>query len=84
MVETMRTIIGNTLCGGLIFLAAYSNVYALSGNIKMEVRSELGASSEVAIGRPFTIDVIVEEVNGSIQAPALKGLDGFSVHLSGV
>lgn len=84
MVGAMRKIIGNIVVSGLILITACINVHLVAGKIRMEIRSESGISQQVALGRPFVIDVIVDEVHGSVQTPTLKGLDGFDVHLSGV
>lgn len=77
MVEKMIKIIGKS-----IFLLSFL-VTCLDARVIMEIRSEGEISNRVAVGRPFTLDVVVDDVYGSIQAPTIKGLDGCVVRLVG-
>ena len=65
-------------CCSVLFFAMY-----LDARVTMEIRSEGNVPHQVAVGRPFTLDVVVDDVYGSIQAPTIKGLDGHSVRLTG-
>ena len=57
----------------------------LHARVTMEIRAEDGAArNQVIIGQPFTLEVVIDDVYGSIQAPIVKGLDTHAHGLSGV
>jgi hypothetical protein len=56
----------------------------LNAGITMSVRTDSGATNQVVVGQPFTIEVVIDDVYGSIQAPKIKGLQGFSHSLNGM
>lgn len=78
MVEKMRKIVGKIfiLCFGLT--ASF-----IEARISMEIRTENGATNQVVVGQPFTLDVIIDDVYGSVQTPTVKGLNGFVARQSG-
>ena len=78
MVEKMGKIVGKFF---ICFVSCV--VIFLDARVAMEIRTEGGAQNQVIVGQPFTIDVIVDDVYGSIQAPTIKGLQGFVTRLAG-
>lgn len=78
MVEKMGKIVGK------IFISFISlAVVFLDARVSMEIRTENGAQNRVVVGQPFTLEVSIDDVYGSIQAPKIKGLDKFVVRQSG-
>jgi hypothetical protein len=78
MVEKMDKIVGNIVIGFLSLVTI-----CLDARIVMELRTENGAQNQVVVGQPFTLDVIIEDLYGSVQAPTIKGLNGFAARQSG-
>ena len=78
MVEKMRKIVGK-ICILFFSLA----VICLDARVSMEIRTESGVKNQVVVGQPFILDVIIDDVYGSIQAPAIKGLNRFVARQSG-
>lgn len=69
---------------GKVFIFFLSlSVVCLNARVTMEVRTDNGAQNQVVVGQPFTLDVVIDEVYGSIQTPTIKGLNGFAVRQSG-
>jgi len=50
----------------------------------MELSTEHGAHDQVFIGQPFTVDVVIEDVYGSVQAPEIKGFEGLVAKRTGI
>lgn len=78
MVEKMVKIVGKVLVFFLSFFAI-----CLNARITMEIRNEGGTQNQVVIGQPFTLEVVIDEVYGSVQTPTIKGLDGNVCRLAG-
>jgi hypothetical protein len=78
MVEKMRKIFGKIFIIFIVFISAFSNA-----RVSMEVRTESGQQNQVVVGQPFTLEVTIDDVYGSIQVPKIKGLDKFVVRQSG-
>lgn len=78
MVEKMVKIVGKVLIFFLSFFAI-----CLNARITMEIRTENGVQNQVVIGQPFTLEVVIDDVYGSVQAPIIKGLDGSVCRLAG-
>ncbi|HLW72631.1 MAG TPA: BatD family protein, partial [Candidatus Babeliales bacterium] len=74
----MDKIVGNIVIGFLSLVTI-----CLDARIVMELRTENGAQNQVVVGQPFTLDVIIEDLYGSVQAPTIKGLNGFAARQSG-
>jgi hypothetical protein len=77
MVEKMDKIVGK-VCIFFIMCAA-SFVYA---GVRMELRTD-NNSNQVVVGQPFTVDVVIEDVYGSVQTPEIRGLEKFTVKRTG-
>jgi len=68
---------------GKIFIICCSFIsFFADARIFMEVRTENGTNRVVA-GQPFTLDVVIDEVYGSVPMPTIKGLDNFAHRQSG-
>lgn len=78
MVEKMVKIVGRFLVLFLSFVGA-----SLSARVTMNVRVEGHEQNQVVIGQPFTLEVVIDEVYGSVPAPVIKGLDGCVYSLAG-
>ena len=78
MVEKMFKIVGKIFISFIALAALF-----LNAGVSMEIRTEGGAKNQVVVGQPFTLDVVIEDVYGSIQTPIIKGLDGFVARQSG-
>jgi hypothetical protein len=78
MVEKMGKIIGR-----ILLLLSFFMLDA-HARISMEVRTENGQSNQVIVGQPFIIDVVIEDLQGSVQAPTIKGLDAFVARRTGM
>lgn len=78
MVEKMGKIVGKIFIGFLSLVAVF-----LDARVVMEIRTENGKQNNVVVGQPFTLEVTVDDVYGSIQAPKIKGLDKFVARQSG-
>jgi len=79
MVEKMGKIVGKFL------LCIFSSIVIfIDARVSMEVRTEGGTNNQVIVGQPFVLDVIIEDVYGSVQAPTIKGLDNFVAKRTGM
>jgi hypothetical protein len=78
MVEKMGKIVGKIF----IFFISCTTLF-LDARVTLELRSE-GVQNQVIVGQPFTLDVVIEDVYGSVQAPTIKGLDGFVAKRTGM
>lgn len=78
MVEKMLKIVGNIF---IFFLSC--SVALLNARITMEVRAEGLSNNQVMLGKPFTIDVVIDEIQGSVSTPIIKGSDGCAMRLVG-
>ncbi len=78
MVEKMVRIIGKI---GLLVIGFF--VMHIDARITMKIRSENETHNQVIVGQPFTLEVIIDDVYGSVQAPIIKGLDGCICQLVG-
>ena len=78
MVEKMYKIVGKIFIG-IVSLA----ITFLDARVSMEIRTECGSKNHVVVGQPFTLDVVVDDVYGSIQTPTIQGLNGFVARQSG-
>ncbi|HLJ31210.1 MAG TPA: BatD family protein [Candidatus Babeliales bacterium] len=69
---------------GKIFIICCSvmSLY-IDARIYMEVRTENDTQNRVVVGQPFTLDVVIDDVYGSIPSPTIKGLDKFPHRQSG-
>lgn len=56
----------------------------MDARVSMEIRPENGVHGQVVIGQPFIIDVIIDDVQGSVQVPTIKGLERFNAHRTGM
>lgn len=79
MVEKMVKILGKIVGS---FLMSFC-VMALQARVTMEVRTESGVKNQVTVGQPFTLEVVVDDVYGSIHSPTINGLDSFAAKLAG-
>lgn len=77
MVEKMGKIVGK-IC--ILFCSIFT--LFIEARIFMEVRTENGTNCVVA-GQTFTIDVVIDEVYGSVSVPTIQGLDKFPSRQSG-
>lgn len=69
---------------GKIFIICISFItFFVDARIYMEVRTENGTGNRVVVGQPFTLDVVIDEVHGSIPAPTIQGLNNFVARQSG-
>lgn len=78
MVVKMGKIVGNFF---IIFISFVT--FLIDARISMEVRTENGTTNRVVVGQPFTVDVVIDEVYGSIPAPIIQGLNNFAARQSG-
>lgn len=72
MVENMVKIVGKFL---IILLSVISFIDA---RISLEIRTNNGTANQVVVGQPFTLDVVIDEVYGSVPMPTIKGLEKFN------
>lgn len=79
MVENMVKIVGRFFISALIFF-----IVTLDARVSMEIRSENGMRDQVVVGQPFILDVVVDDVYGSVKAPTIKGLGSFNVQGAGI
>ncbi len=79
MVENMGKIVGKIFITIIIFF-----IITVDARVSMEIRSENGTRDRVVLGQPFVLDVVVDDVYGSVQAPVIKGLEQFNVQRTGV
>ncbi len=80
MVEKMVKIVGKVaVCMIVMCVATF-----LNAGISMSLRTDGGSANQVVVGQPFTIDVVIDNVYGSVQAPVVKGLGGFTHGLVGM
>ncbi len=69
---------------GKIFIIFLSfAVICLDARISMKIATENGTSNQVVVGQPFTLEVSIDDVYGSVQMPTIKGLDRFAARQSG-
>ena len=82
MVEKMIKIVGKVF---VLFVSFFAVTYGvgLDAGVRMEIRAEGGVHNQVVVGQPFTLEVIIDEVYGSVQAPIIKGLEGCVCRLVG-
>lgn len=78
MVEKMLKIVGNFF---IIFFCGIGSF--LHAKISLEIRTDNGTANSVVVGQPFTLDVVIDEVYGSIPNPSIKGLDKFNARQCG-
>lgn len=78
MVGKMRKIFGKITIIFISLIALF-----LDARISMEIRTESGEQNKVVVGQPFTLEVTIDDVYGSIQMPQIKGLDKFFFRQSG-
>lgn len=78
MVEKMVKIVGNIF---VLLLSLF--VTCLDARVTMEIRTDGGDKNQVIVGQPFTLEVVIDDVYGSVQAPIIKGLDCCVSRLSG-
>lgn len=78
MVENMLKTVGNIF---IFFLSC--TIVLLDARITMEIGAEGLNKNHVMLGQPFTINVIIDEVQGAVSNPILKGFDGCSIRLVG-
>ena len=78
MVVKMVKIVGKffIICCSFISLWIDARMY-------MEIRTENDTQNRVVVGQPFTLDVVIDDVYGSIPTPTIKGLDKFAHRQSG-
>ncbi len=50
----------------------------LHAGISLEVRTDNGTPNSVVVGQPFTLDVVIDGVYGSIPLPTIRGLEKFN------
>src|SRR5438552_2100520 len=80
MVEKMGKIVGNSL---LLFLLMH--VFCVNTGIRLEVRTTDGVSSNVvSVGQPFIIEAIIDEVQGSVQAPQIECIERYNARRTGM
>jgi len=79
MVEKMvNKIVGKIVI--IFFCVVGSFVHA---RIALEIRTDNGTPNSVVVGQPFTLDVVIDDVYGSVPAPTIKGLEKFSARQCG-
>lgn len=79
MVEKMVKIVGKYV---LCLISFY--VTLLDARVSLELKSHNGNQNQVVIGQPFVLDVVIDDVYGSVAAPTIKGLDGFIAKRTGM
>lgn len=78
MVEKMVKIVGR------VFVVLFSlGALFLDARVVMELRTDNGQQNDVVVGQPFTLEVTIDDIYGSVQAPKIKGLDAFVSRQSG-
>lgn len=55
----------------------------LDAKISLEVRTDNGTPNSVVVGQPFTLDVVIDEVQGTVPMPTIKGLEKFNARQCG-
>ncbi|HEX4069398.1 MAG TPA: BatD family protein [Candidatus Babeliales bacterium] len=55
----------------------------LHARIALEVRTDNGTPNSVVVGQPFTLDVVIDDVYGSVAKPSIKGLEKFNARQCG-
>jgi hypothetical protein len=85
VVVKMVKIIGNTFYNyvTVIIISSLFAITSINARIRMEIKGEGSVPNQVAVGRPFTLDVVIDEIQGSVQIPIIKGLDDSAVRLVG-
>jgi hypothetical protein len=78
MVEKMGKIVGKFFITIFLFCAVI-----IDARVVMEIRPENGVRDRVVVGQSFIIDVIIDDVYGSVQAPTIHGLGQFNAQLTG-
>ncbi len=73
MVEKMVKIVGKLF---IIFLCLMGSF--LHAGISLEVRTDNGTPNSVVVGQPFTLDVVINGVYGSIPQPTIRGIEKFN------
>ena len=71
----------------MIIIASMLQLYGVCmyGGIRLEMRaSDDSAHNEALVGQPFMIDVIIDEVQGSVQAPHIDGLEKMNARRTGM
>lgn len=77
----MRTIIGNCFFWGTLFLWSVATI----ADIKLGVRNADGIdTTTIVAGQPFTVEVAIDGVQGSVQAPTIQGLDQLGARRTGM
>jgi BatD DUF11 like domain len=78
MVAKMRKIFGKVI---IIFVSLIA--FVVHPRISLEIRTENGQQNQVVVGQPFILDVVIDDVYGSVSLPKIKGLDKFVSRQSG-
>lgn len=79
MVEKMVKTVGRiAICAIAIFATL------LNARVSLELKSDTGQQNQVVIGQPFVLDVIIDDVYGSVGVPTIAGLDGFFAKRTGM
>ncbi len=79
MVEKMVKTVGNFFTIFFCIVGSFLNAH-----ISMEVRTDNGTPNSVVVGQPFTLDVVIDGVYGSVPMPTIKGIERFNARQCGV
>lgn len=71
------------MLGKILIIFIVFTTVCLQAGVSMTVRTENGQQNQVVVGQPFTLEVTIDDVYGSVQAPKIKGLDKFTARQSG-
>ncbi len=73
MVEKMVKIVGKFL---IIFFWVVGSF--LNAGISLELRTDNGTLNSVVVGQPFILDVVIDDVYGSVPMPTIRGIEKFN------
>ncbi len=79
VVEAMGKIVGKIILSFFLISAVI-----LDARIALEVRTENGIRDRVVVGQPFTLDIVVDDIYGSVQEPTIKGLEKYAARNCGM
>ena len=73
------------IVGKLFLLLLCCNVAFINAGIRLDVKTSDGiATQAVVVGQPFLVEVTIDNVQGSVQAPTIAGLEQCVVRRTGM
>src|SRR5688500_8413005 len=73
MVAQMK-MVGKSIIFGISLLCVYLNAH-----ISLKILTDNGTHNQVVIGQPFTLNVSIDDISGSVPAPVINGLEKFNI-----